>query len=223
VIRWARGGGKAAVAQPRKFVELAPRERVEGRDFTDPAHSRADVEVLARRLPAWLAPLGGGGAGRVRFDGELPDGRAMRHVVNRRARLGEPRDLVVVGFCGQRRPDVDREPLEAADEELILEFPTQPHLISYSTIRRPDDQASVNLVLFEASQGITDWQENATHEKVVADHAEKAYHSIRLHRGLMPGGLGPEAQVELWDSKYFHYAADGLWFARRDLGRGELP
>jgi hypothetical protein len=100
-----------------RLVRLGYSEVVAGRPFTNPEGSQFDLTVLQYMaetlfqilmkpevLPAKPRPL-------VRFLAER-GGRLHRIALTKPELLLQPDDLTVVGFCGKKRPGVDRGPID---------------------------------------------------------------------------------------------------------------
>ena len=122
-----------------RFIGLSKSEIVPGRPFTDPernAEDLATLEYIAKRLRYVLSQ-----AEAIRhYPTPLllylpePGGLRLRITITNPDELRRPMDLTVVGFCGQKRPDVDRSQLDGVDLELISEFLEHPHLLSYNSL-----------------------------------------------------------------------------------------
>jgi hypothetical protein len=141
--------------------------------------------------------------------------RSHRVALSRPDLLLSPDELTVVGFCGQKRPDVDRTPLERLDRELIAEFPEFPDLLSYSTLQTESGDAC-NLVLFSRPEGIMHWATSKKHSQAVRI-SPTYYESIRLHEALLPGGVTSDNNMVLLRTKYYDYRQPQVWRAVRQL------
>ena len=181
------------------------------RPFTAIAWTRNDLSHLqriGRDLWRWLREERPG-EDAFRVTGELETGPWQHLVVQGEAlRSGEP--FVVVGFCGIQKEDAPRADLARADEEMIEQFPTQPHLLSYSTWAREAGRFD-NLVCFRALEGLDDWRENEVHARWVERLAHLSYQCIRLHRGEAPVGLADVGQLRLRRTGYYDYGQDPPW------------
>lgn len=202
------------------IVHLGSSEIVAGRPFTNPEGSAFDLTVLQYMVETVCRIL--------REPQVIPNqprpfvlclnevgGRSHRIALSRPEALLKLDDLTVVGFCGQRRRGVDREPLDAVDEELIAEFPQHDALLSYSTLQLESGD-SCNLVLFSQPQGISHWASSDRHALAV-HMAPRCYTVIRLHNAILPGGIRPENKLVLIRTKYFDFQEEPLWQAVRDF------
>jgi hypothetical protein len=199
---------------------LHGRDVPEARSFTDVAKSLDDLAFL-RRIGAdlwrWLQ-VERPDEDSFRVGGDL-EGGPWQHVVVRAPELRAGGPIVVVGFCGLQRPDAPRERLIQADEEMIDEFPSQPHILSYSTFGRPSGRFD-NLVCFRELQGLDDWRENEVHATRVRELAHLSYQLIRLHRGEAPAGLAHPEQLRLRRTGYYDYSEAPPWVGVREYPEG---
>jgi hypothetical protein len=202
-------------------VRLGPSETASGRDFTDPAQVSRDLAAVGVMLAAVrraLAP----GAGR--WEGPRPvvltlpglENRAHRAVVCDPKRLGDGRDLVWVGFFAVKRRDRDPTPLTAMDDELIGEFPAHPGVLSYSSLELTDGDWG-NLILLDGDAARARWREGERHAYAVRELAPRHYTAVRLHQGVLPGGVEAGGEPVLRRTKYYDYRAAVTWRAEREL------
>lgn len=202
------------------LIQLTPSEIVPGRPFTIPEGSTADIatlqymiETLCRimlkpeAIPKQPRPL--------TLLLEEIGGRAHRIALAKPELLPTPKELTVVGFCGQKRPEVDRGPIDAIDEELIMEMPQHTHLLSYSTLQLESGN-SCNLVLFSQPEGVMHWAMSKKHAQAV--HLSPEYYTVvRLHNAILPGGLMSGNKLTLVRTKYYDYQDDIPWRAVREF------
>lgn len=206
---------------PERFICLSKSETVPGRPFTDPERNAEDLvtlEYIAKRLRYVLSQ-----AEAIRqYPSPLllylpePGGLRLRITITNPDELRRPMDLTVVGFCGQKRPDVDRSQLDGVDLELISEFLEHPHLLSYNSLQLKEGNWC-NLVLFSHPQGIMHWAHSAKHAHAASQLAPQYYLAIRLHNGLLPGGLMSGHNLTLTRTKYYDYKDRVTWQAMREL------
>ncbi len=193
---------KAAATQ---WVTLSPAERE--RSFAHPQNSARDLAVLEHMRKALLEVLPTlSGPGTYIY----PDPTSERHrqIVIDLARLKSGQALAVVGFCGQRNWDCPAEishEIDLADKALVRDLSVFPYTVSYSSLKLADGNW-INLVILNAADGIEAWREGKTHKQVVDGPSPHFYSTIRLHRGVMPGGLG--SPVQLRSVKLFDYRGE---------------
>ncbi|MCB9100953.1 MAG: hypothetical protein H6632_15550 [Anaerolineales bacterium] len=203
------------------FVHLKPTEVIQGRPFTDPKNSTADLanlQYIADKVRYLLL------AQPEHFSPQLypmviylseQEGRYFRITVAQPDRLQANDDFYAVGFCGVKRPTSDRGPVDNIDEELIEEFPQHPNLICYCTLE-VEPGYTCNLVLFDDPAGLLHWSRSAKHAQAVA-LSPSYYYSIRLHNALLPGGLFSSRPLMLLRTKYFDFHEDTVWWGVREL------
>ena len=85
---------------------------------------------------------------------------------------------------------------------LVRDLVRFPYAVSYSSLKLADGNWG-NLVVLNATDGIEAWREGEVHKQVVDGPSPHFYSTIRLHRGVMPGGLG--SPVQLRSVKLFDY------------------
>ncbi len=203
-----------------KPVQLTSTEVVPGRPFTIPEGSVADLATLqymaqtlcrimmqSKAFPDQPRPL-------ILFLEEV-GGRFHRVVLSRPERLLTPSDLTVVGFCGQKRPGVDRGPVDTIDEELISELPRHTDLLSYSTLQLESGN-SCNLVLFSRPEGVSHWAGSAKHAQAIR-LSPQYYTVVRLHNAILPGGLMSDNRLVLIRTRYFDFQEEPPWQAVREI------
>jgi hypothetical protein len=202
-------------------IRLGPWESAPGRDFTNPVQASQDLKLVAVMLAALRRALA---AGAVRAEGSPPlvlaspglPGRAHRVIVCDARRLGDGRDLAWVGFFAAKRRDLDSTPLTTMDDELIGEFPAHPGVLSYSSLEL-DDGDWGNLILLEGDAARQRWREGERHAYAARELAPRHYTDVRLHQGVLPGGVGAGHEPILRRTRYYDYRADVTWRAQREL------
>ena len=122
--------------------------------------------------------------------------RGHRVVLLSITELRRDSDLALVGFFGRRRDDVSDKPLYGLDSELIDELRDHPGIVSYSSLDLTE-RSSANLVLAKSRQALLDWQGSAKHEHISRKLAPRHYADVRIHTGVVPGGVlsGSEAHI----------------------------
>lgn len=147
---------------------------------------------------------------------EESGGRCHRIALARLEELLTLAELTVVGFCGAKRPEANRAPLDAVDAELLNEFMQHPHLLSYSSLEVEGGDWR-NLVLFSHPQGIGHWAISMKHAYAAQVLSPTYYRHVRLHNGLLPGGLMSGGEIVLTRTKYYDYQDPSPWWAVREL------
>ncbi|MBE7549515.1 MAG: hypothetical protein HS126_00365 [Anaerolineales bacterium] len=203
------------------YTRLDWSDLVPDRPFTNPDHNAEDLAHLRymveklRHLLHQSSPIPVQPRPYVLYLEEA-GGRRHRLALARPEELLTCAELVVVGFCGHKWPEADRAPLDAVDAELLTEFMQHPHLLSYSSLEVGGGNWR-NLVLFSQAQGIGHWAISARHADAVRDLAPRYYQNIRLHNGVLPGGLMSGQELLLTRTKYFDYQDQPFWWAVREL------
>ncbi len=195
------------------------------RPFTDPLHTAHDLRIIhhilhhvrgaVTHLPLNHAAYVGGDA-RWRF------------VFNGVARLRQPVDRLLVAFFGIKRVDADVLAVGEADEQLIAELTQHEGVLCYAThcIERGDSTGEyANLVLFDSEAAKMRWASGQYHARAARELSPLYYRHIRLHSGLLPGGLLAEHAPLLTHTKYYDFEMGsteqdrgGPWRAVRDYG-----
>ena len=197
---------------------LAPTEPVLGRPFADHRASEADLSTMrwmARHLRSLAADAAAGGW-EVYTHQVDENGATHRIVVPDWEALQADKDATAVGFFGQIRPDVNHGPIMDLENELIDQLPATPGLLTYYNLHRPK-QGYGNLVLFVSGDSKDGWRENKTHELAV-ERTPAHYYSVRLHNGLVPGGVMSSDSLVLLRTKYFDFRSVPHWRAVREYG-----
>jgi len=205
-----------------RYVELGPAELVESRPFAHLEHNAADLAALAAmaaRLRRLMQECEAEGSAAPCQSYELtsPDGRRLRVVVSQPGALHAEADLPVVGFFGHRRPVVPPEIVadkDAIDLELIAEFPDHPGVLAYCSMALDDDNYG-NLVVMAQPEVRDEWNTSARHAYASRVIAPKYYTSVRLHHGLLRGGLYSGQSPVLVRTKYYDFTDDWHWSAVR--------
>jgi len=125
-----------------------------------------------------------------------------------------------VGFFALKRPGLDNAPLTEVDDQLVLEFPRHPGILSYSSIALPDGNWGNLIVLRSVADGER-WREGERHAWAARELAPAHYSSVRLHSGRFPGGLLSGLEPVLLRTRYFDYRVSSPWRAERVLGAGD--
>ncbi len=209
------------MSTPNDYIRLSWSDIVPDRPFTNPDQNAEDLvhlQYMAGRLrqllsqpeviPAQPRPY-------VFFLDEV-GGRRHRVALARPEELLICPEIAVVGFCGNKRPETDRAPLDAVDVELLDEFMQHSHLLSYSSLEVADGNYR-NLVLFSHPQGIGHWAISVKHAYAAQVLSPRYYRHIRLHNGMLPSGLMSGSELILTRTKYYDYQDQTRWWAVREL------
>jgi hypothetical protein len=199
---------------------LGPEEVPEGRAFTHPSRTRADLGAL-QEMAAALARLCRGrlppGPRPLVLDAGQPGGRGHRAVLCDETRLRELTGPTLVGFFGEKRADVDPTHLNETDDALIAEFPAHPGVLSYSSLELPDGNWG-NLIVLDGPPAREQWRTGSRHAYAAGELAPRHYTVIRLHRGRVDGGLRDEPRLVLEETAYHDFRGPSPWRAvRRQL------
>ena len=204
-------------------IVLAPDETVEGRPFTDAAHTRRDEEALRRllahqreRVRTW-ADGGSPGHKDVIIREHDPDGHRHLLVVPDTRALLETPDPMVVGFFGRPRSDADVALLFELEEELVAAMSAygEQGLLSYYDLELVHGSYG-NLILFGATDGPARWSENPIHRRAV-EISPGNYHEIRLHHGTLSGRLLDDGTLRVIRTRYLDYSGPEIWRAVREV------
>lgn len=204
----------------KEYAQLDALEMIEERPFTNPVDSIQDLEtlqyMLGRLCQIVMQPQGLPDQPRplILYTTE-PENRLHRITISKLTDLLSCESLTVVGFCGQKRADIDWGPLDAIDEELIIEFPQHPHLLSYSTLQLKCGN-SCNLVLFDNPKGLRHWVQGDRHSLAVS-MTPGYYKTIRLHNAVLRGGLLAGNELTLVRTKYYDFQTGSTWWGVREL------
>lgn len=206
------------------LITLPPEAVLPERPFTHPAHTLADLRALERTWETLRAlhrggalhrsaPAHGGETGETLLLREWCDdlGMIRRVVLNMLHPLEGVADIVMVGFCGRRRPGADPMDIHEMDVELVRDLHTRVDILCYFT-HQLDSGEHVNLVLFRNEESKARWAAGRRHLYAVRVLSTLYYRSIRLHNGHIPGGLNAGLNesrnggaIHLTSTKYYDY------------------
>jgi hypothetical protein len=200
---------------------LRPDEVVTDRPFTAPSHGEEDRAILDRmltRLRRHMAEVVVP-SGDVRRDDRFTDpadGSQHSLIVADVARATAHRSLVVVGFFGQARMDVDHAPIVDLEQAIMADMGTEPGLVVYYNVHWPAEGWG-NLVLFDDWTAKDRWGRDDPRHTEAVRRSPAHYHSIRLHHGIIDDGLPGEGTVRLVRTRYLDYRDRPAWRAVREL------
>lgn len=188
---------------------LAPGRGDRTRPFTEPARSAEDLDLLAS-LRRSLAERARSGEEAGRWVGD--DGAQHWLQVRDWELLRAATPAVGVGFFGQVR-DVDHDPINRIEEELMGRGELHPGLLAYYNVLFPWEQWG-NLVVFTDRAAVERLNEDPVHLTAVA-RTPGHYHSLRLHRVVLPDGAAGHRDPELEETLLFDFATEPPWVALR--------
>jgi hypothetical protein len=99
--------------------------------------------------------------------------------------------LDFVGFISKKLQPGDSQVIEeirTVDKKLIVELINTPGLMSYSSLELRDSRWC-NLVLFSGPETKIHLKQSNTHKYAAYQLSPRYYDWVRLHNGIMPGGL----------------------------------
>lgn len=206
-----------------RVVHLGPKETADERPFTNPDRNAKDLAILRHireqlcrvlsrphKLPSEPRPL------VLNF---LEDEtRRHRIVIAQLEVLLSSRELTWVGFCGRKQSNIDSSVLEDIDVELIDEFSDHSHLLSYSSLELNNGDWR-NLVLFRCPEGIRHWRSSARHAYAARQLSPQCYTCVRLHRGVLHGGLMSDNDLIILRTKYYDFRGGSTWYATREFAQ----
>lgn len=91
-----------------------------------------------------------------------------------------------------------------------------PYLLSYSSLEI-DGGNWRNLVLFSSPHGIGHWAMSVRHAHAARELSPSQYRHIRIHNGVLAGGLMSGDGIRLIRTKYYDFQDETLWSAIREL------
>jgi hypothetical protein len=202
------------------MIGLDAAARLPDRPFSDPDRTADDLAIMARML-TWLrrhvaTTTATTGADATRRDDRVidPDGGQHRIVLPDPPRLLARHDLVVVGFFGQARADVDHTAIVDLEAALVASMAGPDSPLVYDNVYWPGSGWG-NLVLFGDEAAKEAWGRADQRHADAIRRSPAHYHSIRLHNGVLPGGLMGDAPIRLVRTKYFDFATAPTWRAIR--------
>ena len=149
------------------------------------------------------------------LEGREADGRAHRAVLCDERRLADGGDLAWVGFFAVKRRDRDHAPLTLRDDELVQEFPAHPGILSYSSLELADGDWG-NLILLDGDEAREHWRTSPRHADAVRELAPRHYTDVRVHQGILPGGVLAAREPLLRRTKYYDFRGGATWRAERE-------
>lgn len=130
--------------------------------------------------------------------------RVHRIALYRPAELLVPQPLLFVGFVSGKRPFLDRSILDEIhkiDQQLVTGIMDISGILSYSSLELRTGRW-YNLVIFTDATTKDELKKSSTHTYAAYHLAPHYYEWIRLHNGIMPGGLVKQ-DMRLESTKYY--------------------
>jgi hypothetical protein len=201
-------------------IRLEPGEVVAGRPFTAHDNTATDLRVMnlmLARLRSYMAEVVVPSQAGARDDRVIePDGSQLRVAIPDVTAAVEPRDVVAVGFFGHARTSVDHAPIIDLESALVSDIGRDSGLLVYQNVYWPGVGWG-NLVLFDSWDAKDRWgRDDARHVESIR-RSPAHYHSIRLHNGVVPGGVPGDSGVTLVRTRYLDYDGERPWRAIREL------
>jgi hypothetical protein len=204
---------------------LGPDEFLADRPFTDPANTEREADIMRsmleheRGLTRRWAEAGSDAPAKVVSNEN--DDAGLRHllVIPSTQALIERSDLTAVGFFGKAREEVDHGVLFDLEEELIarMEQYGEVGLLSYYDVELALPKGSYgNLILFSTPEVPKEWYEDEVHHRAVKV-SPGHYHTIRLHKGHLPGRVLDGGRLVIDRTKYLDFEEPDIWFGLRNF------
>ena len=114
--------------------------------------------------------------------------------------------LEFVGFISRKLQPGDSQVIEeirTVDKKLIVELINTPGLMSYSSLELHDGRWC-NPVLFSGPETKLHLKQSETHKYAAYQLSPRYYEWVRLHNGIMPGGLARNELV-LQKTKFYQF------------------
>ena len=202
-------------------VVLGPTDEVPERAFTDVGRVETDRVILQGMLAdvIWVLSEADVGLRTVVPHEKLVwqvSGRTHRLLVADEHRLRFHARLCVVGFFGERHPDMDPSPLEDANTAIVAAFVDHPGILSYSSVELGGGRWA-NLVLHESPHDREYWRANPLHTEAVRVLSPVHYENVRIYNGELTAPLSASPAITLQRTKYYDYSGPQTWRAERVL------
>lgn len=179
------------------------------RPFTHPARTYDDLLALNRALARLRAvlhsdlPHGIGAMQSCEWDDD--QGNHQRILVRAGLNLRTLPMLYLVGFFGQRRATADRERMDTTDQVLVEEMAgAHSEIVCYYTAALESGEYG-NMVLSTCESARDEWNASPNHTRAARELAPRYYRTIRLHNGVLDGGLRSAQGPALTVTKYYDY------------------
>jgi hypothetical protein len=202
---------------------LGPEELLSDRPFTDPANTEREADIMRAMLDyerglarSWEEA---GSNAPAKIVSNENDEAGLRHllVVPSTQALIDSADLTAIGFFGKAREGVDHEVLFGLEEELVarMERYGEVGLLSYYDVELALPKGSYgNLILFSTPEVPEEWYRDEVHRRAVK-LSPGHYHTVRLHKGRVPGRILDRGQLGIERTKYLDFEEPDIWFGLR--------
>lgn len=202
-------------------LSLGPNEAVSVRPFTAVELIDRDVSVLRGMLDDMVMVLDESDHDERKI---VPheriawkeNGLVRRALICDEGRLRAHDDACFVGFFGERRTEIDIEPLEEANAAIVAQFKNYPGILSYSSIELPNGYWA-NLVLHDDPVDREYWSRGALHAQAARTLGPAHYLTVRIHTGVLSGRVLDTPSFGVKKTKYWDYSEEPEWAAERDL------
>jgi hypothetical protein len=206
------------VRAPPPALLLEAADVVEGRPFAEAAETERDRRVMGAMLGLQRSVLRGWPASKTGpVISDDVDHTGCKHflAVPDAAAILAAREVTAIGFFGQAREGRDDVRLFEIERGVVASFPlyASQGLLSYYD-RELEHGTYGNLILFSTADVPRDWYENEAHERAV-ETSPHWYHSVRLHKGTIPGPLLDDGELTIERTKYFDFDTSPTWRAQR--------
>jgi hypothetical protein len=166
------------------------------------------LHYLAYRLRATLNRLEEHGRyiAPLQYHWKEADERMHRVVLYKSPAYFRRKRLAFVGFLSKKQaslPPMVSHDIVGADQALIDELTKNPWLLSYSSMELEDGNWC-NLVVFYRSEAKTHIGNSTTHRHAAHQLAPQYYEWVRLHNGIMLGGL-EQGRLIIQSTKYYTF------------------
>ena len=200
---------------------LAADQSVARRPFTSIALYNRDLGTLSyllEDLRSLLAQMATGEMTVIPYQTNewQVHGLKRRAIVTNAMGLYNRRTVCVVGFFGERHVEKDHTALEEANAEIVLEFRNFPGILSYSSMELPDGNWA-NLVLHDIPEVREYWRASERHARAAQELSPQYYRTVRIHNGILPGGLMSGRAMVVERTKFWDYRNPRVWKAVREL------
>lgn len=202
-----------------KVRRLTATQTVRGHPFTSPRMYVGDERAMSYMLHDLKCLID---AGRIPLSPHTPiewevNGLARKLIVcDPGALTAKHPSLCFVGFFGERHLDRTADALEEANAELVLEFRNYPGILSYSSMELYDGNWA-NVVIHDLPRAREYWRSSERHAEAAERLSPQYYRTVRIHNGVISGGLNSGGGLEIQNTKYWDFTSSPAWQAARDL------